>query len=296
MISVNAAYDFLRSAGRRPLLDKVDGAIDPHEECDRTPLDQLIEKERWEHLNGAALGVHRQGPHVRRALLPERHGGRRDRGRDADLASRRSTRRSTRSARTSSAASSQLGGDSPIARPRDGLALETEVRDELHAIAVLCSASTAAATARGRAAPGARRPMPRHRPRCRRSSAGTGSCLHSVVGRRVLHLRDASRSSRLGVRLPPGRPPRPRTVADRVRCRRRRSRTPASSRRLRRAVGRSRLPIRWRGAGAAGCRLRARPCRVHAKCCDSEEDQPHGVIASSVALLLRPTSLESLAL
>ena len=51
MISVNAAYDFLRSAGRRPLLDKVDGNLDPHEECDRTPLDQLIEKERWEHLN-----------------------------------------------------------------------------------------------------------------------------------------------------------------------------------------------------------------------------------------------------
>ena len=51
MISVNAAYDFLRSAGRRPLLDKVDGVLDPHEECDRTPLDQLIEKERWEHLN-----------------------------------------------------------------------------------------------------------------------------------------------------------------------------------------------------------------------------------------------------
>jgi RNA polymerase sigma-70 factor (ECF subfamily) len=51
MISVNAAYDFLRSAGRRPLLDKVDGNIDPHEECDRTPLDQLIEKERWDHLN-----------------------------------------------------------------------------------------------------------------------------------------------------------------------------------------------------------------------------------------------------
>jgi RNA polymerase sigma-70 factor (ECF subfamily) len=51
MISVNAAYDFLRSAGRRPLLDKVDGNIDPHEECDRSPLDQLIEKERWDHLN-----------------------------------------------------------------------------------------------------------------------------------------------------------------------------------------------------------------------------------------------------
>ncbi len=52
MISVNAAYDFLRSAGRRPLLDKVDGQLDPHDELDRTPLDQLIEKERWEHLNG----------------------------------------------------------------------------------------------------------------------------------------------------------------------------------------------------------------------------------------------------
>ena len=51
MISVNAAYDFLRSAGRRPLLDKVDGSLDPHEEADRTPLDLLIEKERWGHLN-----------------------------------------------------------------------------------------------------------------------------------------------------------------------------------------------------------------------------------------------------
>ncbi len=51
MISVNAAYDFLRSAGRRPLHDKVDGNLDPHEESDRTPLDQLIEKERWDHLN-----------------------------------------------------------------------------------------------------------------------------------------------------------------------------------------------------------------------------------------------------
>jgi RNA polymerase sigma-70 factor (ECF subfamily) len=51
MISVNAAYDFLRSVGRRPLLDKLDGTIDPHEDCDRTPLDLLIEKERWNHLN-----------------------------------------------------------------------------------------------------------------------------------------------------------------------------------------------------------------------------------------------------
>ena len=52
MISINAAYDFLRSAGRRPILDRIDGAPDPHEEYDRTPLDALIEKERWGHLNG----------------------------------------------------------------------------------------------------------------------------------------------------------------------------------------------------------------------------------------------------
>src|SRR5690349_13462233 len=57
MISVNAAYDYLRSAGRRPLLDKVDGMLEPQDgesafgETDRTPLDQLIEKERWSHLN-----------------------------------------------------------------------------------------------------------------------------------------------------------------------------------------------------------------------------------------------------
>lgn len=51
MISVNAAYDFLRSAGRRPLLDKVDGILDPQEDPDRSPLEKLIEKERWDHLN-----------------------------------------------------------------------------------------------------------------------------------------------------------------------------------------------------------------------------------------------------
>ena len=51
MISVNAAYDFLRGVGRRPLLDRVDGMCAPQEEFDRTPLDELIEKERWRHLN-----------------------------------------------------------------------------------------------------------------------------------------------------------------------------------------------------------------------------------------------------
>ncbi len=52
MISVNAAYDFLRSAGRRPMLDRIDGTPNPHEEYDRTPLDTLLEKERWGSLNG----------------------------------------------------------------------------------------------------------------------------------------------------------------------------------------------------------------------------------------------------
>lgn len=52
MISINTTYDFLRSAGRRPMLDKIDGSPDPHEEYDRTPLDELLEKERWGALNG----------------------------------------------------------------------------------------------------------------------------------------------------------------------------------------------------------------------------------------------------
>jgi len=56
MISVNAAYDFLRRAGRRPMLDRLDGAPNPHEEYDRTPLDTLLEKERWDRLNDILRG------------------------------------------------------------------------------------------------------------------------------------------------------------------------------------------------------------------------------------------------
>ena len=51
LISCNAAYDYLRSSGRSPMLDRIDGEMDPHTECDRTPLDVLIEKERWKHFN-----------------------------------------------------------------------------------------------------------------------------------------------------------------------------------------------------------------------------------------------------
>lgn len=53
MISINSAYDYLRSAGRRPLLDRLDGVVDPADAVERTPLDMLIEKERWDHLNEA---------------------------------------------------------------------------------------------------------------------------------------------------------------------------------------------------------------------------------------------------
>ena len=53
MISVNAAYDHLRGAGRRPVLDKLGDAAqtDVSEDSDRSPLELLIEKERWGHLN-----------------------------------------------------------------------------------------------------------------------------------------------------------------------------------------------------------------------------------------------------
>ncbi len=52
MISINCAYDYLRSAARRPLLDRIDGVVDPEAEHDRSPLDLLMEKERWSHLEG----------------------------------------------------------------------------------------------------------------------------------------------------------------------------------------------------------------------------------------------------
>jgi RNA polymerase sigma-70 factor (ECF subfamily) len=48
MIAVNAAYDYLRGVARRPFLDQLDGSLDPHQPCDRTPLDELIDKERWD--------------------------------------------------------------------------------------------------------------------------------------------------------------------------------------------------------------------------------------------------------
>jgi RNA polymerase sigma-70 factor, ECF subfamily len=55
MLAVNAAYDYLRSAGRRPILNREGNLVDPNEEQDRSPLDHLLEKERWDHLNGMLM-------------------------------------------------------------------------------------------------------------------------------------------------------------------------------------------------------------------------------------------------
>ncbi|WP_428267133.1 RNA polymerase sigma factor [Haliangium sp.] len=52
MIAVNTAHDFLRSVGRRPMLDRIDGTPECYAESERTPLDMLLEKERWDHFNG----------------------------------------------------------------------------------------------------------------------------------------------------------------------------------------------------------------------------------------------------
>ncbi|HVK72145.1 MAG TPA: sigma-70 family RNA polymerase sigma factor [Kofleriaceae bacterium] len=51
IIAVNAAFDYLRSAIRRPAGDRLDPSYDPHEPYDRTPLDMLLDKERWASLN-----------------------------------------------------------------------------------------------------------------------------------------------------------------------------------------------------------------------------------------------------
>ena len=50
-IATRAAYDALRSSGRRPLTGLDVGALD--EPCARTPLDEVIEKERWRSFGDA---------------------------------------------------------------------------------------------------------------------------------------------------------------------------------------------------------------------------------------------------
>jgi len=56
MISINSAYDHLRSAGRRPMLDRIDGVVDRGDDIERSPLETLMEKERWTSLNELLTG------------------------------------------------------------------------------------------------------------------------------------------------------------------------------------------------------------------------------------------------
>lgn len=51
LMSINAAYDYLRSANRAPMLDRIDGSLEHLLELERSPLELMIEKERWDHLN-----------------------------------------------------------------------------------------------------------------------------------------------------------------------------------------------------------------------------------------------------
>jgi len=51
MISINATYDYLRAAGRRPLLTTDGEPLEPSERDDHSPLDALLEKERWSHFH-----------------------------------------------------------------------------------------------------------------------------------------------------------------------------------------------------------------------------------------------------
>ncbi len=51
MISINATYDFLRITARRPGLDRFEGVTDKGENTERSPLENVLEKERWKQLN-----------------------------------------------------------------------------------------------------------------------------------------------------------------------------------------------------------------------------------------------------
>jgi RNA polymerase sigma-70 factor (ECF subfamily) len=53
LISINTAYDHLRVTARQPLLDRIEGVIE-REDQDPSPLENLLEKERWNRLNSLA--------------------------------------------------------------------------------------------------------------------------------------------------------------------------------------------------------------------------------------------------
>jgi RNA polymerase sigma-70 factor, ECF subfamily len=53
LISINTAYDHLRVTSRQPVLDHIDGTAD-REDSGPSPLEQLLEKERWRRLTDLA--------------------------------------------------------------------------------------------------------------------------------------------------------------------------------------------------------------------------------------------------
>ncbi len=53
LISINTAYDHLRVTARQPVLDRIEGTVD-REDATPSPLDQLLDKERWSRLTGLA--------------------------------------------------------------------------------------------------------------------------------------------------------------------------------------------------------------------------------------------------
>ena len=53
LLTIHTAYDHLRVTARQPVLDRIDGVLD-REDCVPGPLDQLLDKERWDHVNDLA--------------------------------------------------------------------------------------------------------------------------------------------------------------------------------------------------------------------------------------------------
>jgi len=51
MIATNTAYDFLRGTARRPMLDRLEGAVEISDDNDRSPLEEILAKEQRSHLN-----------------------------------------------------------------------------------------------------------------------------------------------------------------------------------------------------------------------------------------------------
>src|SRR5689334_4465194 len=50
LLAINTAYDYLRATSRRPMLDKLDGAVE-RPASEPSALDTLLDKERWDYLN-----------------------------------------------------------------------------------------------------------------------------------------------------------------------------------------------------------------------------------------------------